>query len=109
MVEVRESVSDNLQSDRHLLTGIFNDRESAERAYAALRDRGYSPDEINIIMSEDTRKRHFTDRTDSEVGNKALEGLGTGSAIGGGLGAVAGIVAAVGTSLLIPGLGLIVA
>ncbi|MEO7522744.1 MAG: hypothetical protein ABIT58_01545, partial [Ferruginibacter sp.] len=53
-------------------------------------------------------KKHFT-KGDTEIGTKALEGAGTGSAIGAGVGAVAAAIAAIGTSLLIPGLGLIIA
>jgi hypothetical protein len=61
-------------------------------------------------MSDEARKRHFGDGTpDSDLGNKAMEGAGTGSAIGGTLGAIVGAVAAIGTNLLIPGLGLVVA
>ncbi len=43
------------------------------------------------------------------MGNKAAAGAGSGSAIGGGIGAVVGIIAAIGTSVVIPGLGLVVA
>ena len=44
---------------RPLLTGSFRDRESAERAYTAMTTRGYKPDEIHVIMSDETRKRLF--------------------------------------------------
>jgi hypothetical protein len=63
-------------------------------------------------MSDETRKRHFADDDKSEVaeaGSKAMEGLGVGSAVGGTLGAIIGAVAAIGTNVLIPGLGLVVA
>ena len=61
-------------------------------------------------MSDDTRKRHFVSGgTETELGNKAAEGAGVGGAIGGTLGAIAAAVAAVGTTILIPGLGLVVA
>ena len=103
------SMSENMRSDRRMLTGMFNDRESAERAYNSLHERGYTKDEINLIMSDDTRKKHFADAKDTEIGTKAMEGAGKGSAIGGSIGAVAGVVLALGTSLVIPGLGLIVA
>ena len=95
---------------REVLTGMFSDRDSIERAYENLSDRGYTKDEINLIMSDETRKKHYSDKDDhSELGTKAAEGAGTGSAIGGTIGAIAGVVAALGTSLVIPGLGLIVA
>jgi hypothetical protein len=93
-----------------MMTGMFRDRESAERAYNSLSSRGYSKDDVNLVMSDDTRKRHFGDKTaDSDLGDKALEGAGAGSAIGGTLGAIVGAVAAIGTSVALPGLGLIIA
>ncbi|QNF35857.1 hypothetical protein HUW51_15570 [Adhaeribacter swui] len=92
------------------MTGMFRDRESAERAYSSLQSRGYSRDDVNLVMSDETRKRHFGDHTpDSDLGDKALEGAGAGSAIGGTLGAIVGAVAAIGTSVALPGLGLVVA
>lgn len=89
------------------LTGLFRDRESTEGAYRSLRDRGYSEDDINVIMTDETRDKYYSD--DSELGNKALEGAGVGSVAGGTLGAIVGGLAAIGTSLAIPGLGLVVA
>lgn len=100
------------QEESGLLTGMFRDRESSEGAYKSLRDRGYSDDEINVMMSDETRDKYWGDNnndTDSELGNKALEGTGAGAAIGGTLGAIIGGIAAIGTSLVIPGLGLVVA
>ena len=92
-----------------MLTGLFNDRESSEGAYRSLRDRGYSDDDINVIMSDDTRKSWYGDNPgDSELGNKAAEGAGVGGAIGGTLGAIIGGIAAIGTNVLMPGLGLVV-
>lgn len=94
-----------------MVTGLFRDRESAERAYSALPDRGYGQNDVNVVMSEDTRKRHFPDEgtVTTELGTKAAEGAGVGGAIGGTIGAIAGALAAVGTSIAIPGLGLVIA
>jgi hypothetical protein len=91
-----------------LLTGMFHDRSSVESAYNSLHQRGYTKDDVNLIMSDDTRKKHFH-HGDTEIGTKAMEGLGKGSAIGGAVGAVAGIIAALGTSIVLPGLGLVIA
>jgi hypothetical protein len=97
-------------SSSRMMTGMFRDRESAERAYNSLSSRGYTKDDVNLVMSDDTRKRHFGDQAaDSDLGDKALEGAGAGSAIGGTLGAIVGAVAAIGTSVALPGLGLIIA
>lgn len=94
-----------------LVTGLFNDRESAERAFSALTQRGYSNADINLVMSDETRRAHFVGATlgETELGNKAAKGAGVGGTIGGAVGAVAAAIAAVGTSLVIPGLGLVIA
>lgn len=99
-----------MAADRPLMTGLFPDRESAEHGYKALTERGYKEADVNLAMSDETRKRHFVaGGTETELGNKAAEGAGVGGAIGGTLGAIAAAVAAVGTTLLLPGLGLVVA
>jgi uncharacterized protein YjbJ (UPF0337 family) len=99
------------QRSNRMMTGLFRDRESAERAYGSLQTRGYNKDDVNLMMSDETRKRYFANDTvkDTELGDKALEGAGVGSAIGGTVGAVLAAIAAIGTSLALPGLGLIVA
>jgi hypothetical protein len=98
-------------SDKRVLTGMFRDRESTESAYNALNERGYSKDDINLVMSDKTRKAHYSDDAakETEIGTKAAEGAGKGSAIGGTIGAIAGVIAAIGTSVVIPGLGILVA
>lgn len=84
--------------------------DSAEKGYQALSERGYSKDDINVVMSDETKKRHFTSAgTETELGNKAAEGAGVGGTIGGTVGAIAAAVAAVGTSIAIPGIGLVLA
>lgn len=107
----------------HSASGMFDDRSSMERAWDVLSARGYTKDDVHILMSEDARKRHFPEdpeapavggvhihtTTEAERGNKALEGAGAGSAIGGAVGAIIAAAAAAGTSLLIPGLGLLIA
>jgi len=93
-----------------MLTGLFTDKESSESAYKSLRDRGYSDDDINVMMTDDTRKKYWGDGSDSdsELGSKAAEGTGIGAGIGGTLGALIAGIAAVGTNLVLPGLGLVV-
>ena len=96
--------------DGSTMSGMFSDRSSAEKAYESMHSRGYGKDDVNVLMSDDTRKTHFGDNTpDSELGDKAMEGAGVGSAIGGTAGAIIGAIAAIGTSVALPGLGLIIA
>jgi hypothetical protein len=98
-------------TEQRMVTALFNDRDSAERAYQSVSSRGYDNGDVNLVMSDETRKKHFTnvEGAKTELGTKAAEGAGVGGAIGGTLGAIAAAVAAVGTSLVIPGLGLIIA
>lgn len=95
---------------RRWVGASFADRDSAERAYGSLTNRGYRQDDINLMMSDDTRKKYFSDSdADTELGSKAMEGAGMGGAIGTTAGAILGALAAIGTSVLIPGLGLVIA
>ena len=99
-------------SNGQLVTGLFPDRDSAEAAYSGITQKGYSKDDVNLVMSDDTRKRHFSGTTagkETELGNKAAEGAGIGGAIGGTVGAIAAAIAAVGTSLVLPGVGFVIA
>ena len=96
----------HVTTESEYLTGIFRDRASAERAYDALVRHGYTHEEINVIMSEETRKRYFTGKP--ETGSKAAEGGLAGAAVGGAAGAIAGALALAGT-LAIPGIGIVLA
>src|SRR5436190_20544897 len=93
------------EHDSGIITGLFEDKESAEAVYNSLRSRGYMDNEINVIMSDATRDKYF--RT-HPLGTMAAEGTAVGGLVGGTLGAVIGGVAAIGTNLFLPGLGLIV-
>jgi hypothetical protein len=92
----------------YLATRLFTDRNSAEREYEALVGRGYSADDINVIMTEEGRTRHFAEGATTELGNKALEGAGVGSGIGAVTGGALAAIAAAAT-VAVPGLGLLVA
>jgi hypothetical protein len=101
---------DMSETQTPLVTGLFTDRDSAERAYRTASERGYERDDMNVVMSDETRKRHFGEGSvETELGTKAAEGAGVGGAIGGGLGAVVAAIAAVGTTVALPGLGLVIA
>ena len=93
-----------------ILSAIFHDADDAESAYRETRDRGYEREEITVLMSEQARDEFFpTEDVVVEEESRTLEGTGAGGAIGAAVGAIAGAIAAVGTTLVIPGLGLVVA
>jgi len=108
--------SDKNKDSRRMVTSAFRDRDEAEREYAKLKSHGYSEKDIHLIMSDDTRKRYFSNGYDqgnghdrSERGNKALEGAAVGGATGGTIGATLTAIAAAGASLAVPGVGLVIA
>ena len=100
-------------SNDRLVTGLYRTPSDAERAYNDLRSRhGYRDEDISVLMSDETRQRHFGNVKPGEEfkkDTKALEGAGVGSIIGGTLGAIIGGIAAIGTNVLLPGIGLVVA
>jgi hypothetical protein len=99
-----------MTTEGRMMTALFRNGNDAEEVYRDLLSRGFRQDEISVVTSEETRARHFSHTGTSETtGSKAIEGTGVGAAIGGTVGAIVGAIAAIGTSLLIPGLGLIVA
>ena len=110
---VRGRTVDDDDDRSDYVTGLYDSPDSANRAYQGLREtHGYDPADIDVLMTDETRTRHFGDvepGTEFTGGTKAAEGLGKGSAIGGGVGAALAALFAVGTSVVIPGLGLVVA
>jgi hypothetical protein len=98
-------------SNSRMVTGLFPDRNSAEQAYNDLSARGYGRDDVNLVMSDETRKQHFLGEgaPQTELGSTAAEGAGIGAGIGGAVGATLAAIAAIGTSLVLPGLGLVIA
>lgn len=88
-----------------LVTGLFKSRVAAEAAVDAVLKRGYSRDDISVLMSDATRHKEFALQTRTH----AVDGAGIGGAVGGAVGAVLAAVVAVGTSLIVPGINLIVA
>ena len=93
-----------------MVTGLFKDSESIERAYQAVVERGYDTGDINVLMSDDTRKKYFGDDREikTELGRKVEEGGELGGPMGGRIGMIIPAIIAVGVVAL-PGLGLVLA
>lgn len=96
------------------VVGVFSNRQDAEKAVKALRDQGFEK-EISIAAKDDRKKGgQGQGRADMEAGNEDGMGMGNmgnvgdGTAWGGALGGVTGLLAGVG-ALAIPGIGPIVA
>jgi len=102
-----------------MVTGLFKDKDSAELAFQSAVDLGYDKSDINVVMSDEVRKRHFLPRsptadhpatTDLEEAAAADANSSAnetwGGPVGGTVGTLAPVVAAVGV-LLIPGFGIV--
>jgi hypothetical protein len=87
------------------VTGVFKTRVAAEAAVDTIIKRGYTRDDISVLMSDATKSKEFAIETHTH----AADGLGYGAAVGGTVGAVVAAIIAVGTNVVLPGLGLVVA
>src|SRR5436309_980938 len=62
-----------------MVTGLFRDRAAVERALQSVTDRGYRPDEVNVVMSNETRADFVDSDLDSrDRESRELEGAGAG-------------------------------
>src|SRR5687768_9671479 len=95
----------------HLLSELFKDIHSAEKAYWVVLDLGYKPEKINLIMSEKTRAQyHGQGHTVSiETSHTAAKNIVKGTAFGGAVGASFGVLTAIGVGIIAPELGVVIA
>lgn len=106
---------DILKNENHVpekgdYSGIFNNQLNTDKVRNSVFEEEHAKDEINMIMSKETHDKYFSEnREDTELGNKAAARTGIGAAIGGAIGALIAMVAAVGTSVVIPGLDVVIA
>jgi hypothetical protein len=94
-----------------MVTGLFRDRQSVELAYQCVIQRGYDASDINVAMSDDTRKQLFSgdDQIDRDFGDKVAEGGELGGPVGGTVGTVIPVFVAVASFMAFPALGLVAA
>lgn len=96
-----------------LITALFADADGTERAFQAALDCGYDEDEINLVMSEETRQQHFRSgqvgavlarKAKESTEEKPADATELGGPAGGTAATIAPAAAAVGTALILPGL-----
>ncbi len=75
-----------------LVTGLFKNRMVAEAAVDAIMKRGYTRDDISVMMSDATQSKEFA----LQARTHAADGAGIGGAVGGVVGAVLAAIVAVG-------------
>lgn len=95
---------------RKLLTGLFADGDTAERAYRACVAHGHAVGDVNVVVSEGTRARllRTDDAIKTELAERKSEGGELGGPSGGRVGILVTIFAAVGAAVAIPTTGFIV-
>ncbi|GIP41280.1 hypothetical protein J31TS4_45600 [Paenibacillus sp. J31TS4] len=82
------------------IVGVFETEEQAIGAIEALKEQGYTEDDISIVAKD----RKETAAVEEQTGTKGAKGLAAGAVTGGVIGGAAGLFASVG-SLAIPGIG----
>jgi hypothetical protein len=102
-----------------MVTGLFANRESAERGYRSAARLGYENSDIDVLMSKETRNRYFSRGDDAKAdlsGNASNDAAEDGTSAddlggpaGGTIGTIAPALAGVGTLLLVPVLGVVAA
>lgn len=88
-----------------LVTGLFKNRVAVEAAVDAVMKRGYTRDDISVLMSDATQSKEFA----LQARTHAVDGAGVGGAVGGVVGAVLAAIVAVGSTIFLPGLNLVIA
>jgi len=94
-----------------MVTAVFRDRLHAQAAFDWLHEQGYTSNEISVLMSDRTRAAYFPHENEQPLtaDSKAAEGVAAGGAIGTAVGATLAAVLAIGTSIVVPGLGIVIA
>jgi len=96
-----------------MVTALFKDTGGVERAYHAALSRGYRTEDINLVLSEETRRKYFNvDQVETELADKAAHSTEkkqpaaakVGGPAGGTAATIAPALAAIGSAALLPGL-----
>ncbi len=94
-----------------MITALFGDSDSAERAYQACKALGYEIGDVNVVITEETRKRLLSEHSEiaTELASRKAEGGELGGPAGGQIGILVTVLAAVGAAVAVPVLGFVVA
>lgn len=96
-----------------IVTALFKSAAGVERAYDSALARGYRRDDINLVLSEETRRKYFSaDQVETGLADKAARSTEkkqpaaakVGGPAGGTAATIAPALAAIGSAALLPGL-----
>lgn len=92
------------------VVGLFETTGAAERAYVSCLDRGYDLGQINVVVSEDTRRKLLISDNEiaAELAGPEAEGGELGGPKGGRVGMLVTVLASVGAAVAVPAIGFVV-
>ena len=90
----------------HTVAGVFDNSSDAEKALNALKDAGFTPDQVSVAAKDTRETESMVERSD--MAGAETSGAATGALLGGITGGIAGWLVGIG-ALAIPGIGPIVA
>ena len=92
------------------VVGLFDTTGAAERAYISCLDRGYDLGQINVVVSEGTRRKLLISDNEikAELGGREAEGGELGGPKGGRVGILVTVLASVGAAVALPAIGFVV-
>lgn len=109
-MEIRNQKTEDMTTNQEMLSGMFHDRESTENAYKTLVEKGYTKDEINLVMTGETLKKHFSGNIrHTEYGAYTTANAVKDSTIGSNLSVIAEEIGTNGRSVVVRGLVIILA
>jgi len=90
---------------KKFVTVLLKDQDTAESAYQDALAQGYKPEEINVVLADEPDSVFV-----KEVqGDNSMDGLALGGATGGAIGGTLGAIIGIGSTVVFPGIGLVLA
>jgi hypothetical protein len=91
------------------VVGLFDTTGAGERAYVSCLDRGYDLGQINVVVSERTRRKLLISDSEikAELGGREAEGGELGGPKGGRVGMLVTVLASVGAVVAVPAIGFV--
>ena len=90
----------------HTVAGVFHNPNDAEKALNALKDAGFTPEQVSVVAKDTRETQSMVERSD--MAGAETSGATAGAFLGGITGGIAGWLVGIG-ALAIPGIGPIVA
>ena len=100
---------ENNKSALSRVTGIFESNKDASGIYEALLSRGFDIQDITVIMSDLANEGFHSQTDENSEQTHATDDAERGALLGGATGAVVSAIAAIGATITLPGIGLVLA